>query len=52
MRLGLMLGYAAGKYELPLELVREADRLGVHAAVSYTHLDVYKRQTRKSHRST
>ncbi len=31
MRLGLMLGYAAGKYELPLELVREADRLGVHA---------------------
>ena len=31
MRLGLMLGYAAGKLELPLELVREADRLGVHA---------------------
>ncbi|HRN67573.1 MAG TPA: LLM class F420-dependent oxidoreductase [Promineifilum sp.] len=31
MRLGLMLGYAAGKMELPLELVREADRLGVHA---------------------
>ena len=26
-----MLGYAAGKMELPLELVREADRLGVHA---------------------
>ena len=31
MRLGLMLGYAAGKLELPTELVREADRLGVHA---------------------
>jgi F420-dependent oxidoreductase-like protein len=31
MRLGLMLGYAAGKLELPLDLVREADRLGVHA---------------------
>ena len=31
MRLGLMLGYAAGKMELPIELVREADRLGVHA---------------------
>jgi F420-dependent oxidoreductase-like protein len=31
MRLGLMLGYAAGKIELPLELVREADRLGVYA---------------------
>ena len=31
MRLGLMLGYAAGKVELPIELVREADRLGVHA---------------------
>ena len=31
MRLGLMLGYAAGKIELPIELVREADRLGVHA---------------------
>lgn len=31
MRLGLMLGYAAGKIELPLELVQEADRLGVHA---------------------
>ena len=28
MRLGLMLGYAAGKLELPIELVREADRLG------------------------
>ncbi len=31
MRLGLMLGYAAGKMELPIDLVREADRLGVHA---------------------
>ncbi len=31
MRLGLMLGYAAGKIELPLELVQEADRLGVYA---------------------
>ena len=29
MRLGLMIGYAAGKIELPLELVQEADRLGV-----------------------
>lgn len=31
MRLGLMLGYAARTIELPIELVREADRLGVHA---------------------
>lgn len=31
MRLGLMLGYAAGKYELPVELVKEADRLGMYA---------------------
>ena len=31
MRLGLMLGYAAGKIDLPIELVQEADRLGVHA---------------------
>ncbi|MBP6016590.1 MAG: LLM class F420-dependent oxidoreductase [Candidatus Promineofilum sp.] len=31
MRLGLMLGYSAGKVELPVDLVREADRLGVHA---------------------
>lgn len=31
MRLGLMLGYAAGKVQLPLELVQEADRLGVYA---------------------
>jgi F420-dependent oxidoreductase-like protein len=26
-----MLGYAAGRLDLPLELVQEADRLGVHA---------------------
>jgi F420-dependent oxidoreductase-like protein len=26
-----MLGYSAGKVELPIDLVREADRLGVHA---------------------
>jgi F420-dependent oxidoreductase-like protein len=31
MRLGLMLGYSAGKVELPIALVKEADRLGVHA---------------------
>ena len=31
MRLGLMLGYAAGRVELPVELVQEADRLGVFA---------------------
>jgi len=31
MRLGLMLGYAAGKMELPVELVQEADRLGVYS---------------------
>lgn len=31
MRLGIMLGYAAGKIELPMELVKEADRLGVYA---------------------
>ncbi len=29
MRLGIMLGYAAGKINLPVELVQEADRLGV-----------------------
>ncbi len=29
MRLGLMLGYAGRKIELPMELVKEADRLGV-----------------------
>lgn len=31
MRLGLMLGYAAGKLDLPVSLVQEADRLGVYA---------------------
>ncbi len=31
MRLGIMLGYAAGKIELPIEMVQEADRLGVYA---------------------
>ncbi|HRQ39442.1 MAG TPA: LLM class F420-dependent oxidoreductase [Chloroflexota bacterium] len=31
MRLGLMLGYAGRRIELPIELVREADRLGVYA---------------------
>jgi F420-dependent oxidoreductase-like protein len=31
MRLGLMLGYAGRRVELPVELVKEADRLGVYA---------------------
>ena len=31
MRLGLMLGYAGRKIELPVELVQEADRLGVYS---------------------
>lgn len=31
MRLGLMLGYSSGKVELPIDLVREADSLGVYA---------------------
>ena len=31
MRLGLMLGYAGRRIELPIELVKEADRLGVYA---------------------
>ena len=31
MRLGLMLGYAAGKMEMPIDLVQESDRMGVHA---------------------
>ncbi len=30
-RLGINIGYAAGKIELPLELIREADKLGVYA---------------------
>jgi F420-dependent oxidoreductase-like protein len=31
MRLGLMIGYASGKIDLPMDLIREADRLGVWA---------------------
>ncbi len=31
MRLGLMLGYAGRRIELPVDLVKEADRLGVYA---------------------
>ncbi|MBE7533855.1 MAG: LLM class F420-dependent oxidoreductase [Ardenticatenaceae bacterium] len=31
MRLGIMLGYAGRRIELPIELVQEADRLGVYA---------------------
>lgn len=31
MRLGLMLGYASREISLPVELVQEADRLGVYA---------------------
>lgn len=31
MRLGLMLGYSGAKFELPLDLIQEADRLGIYA---------------------
>ncbi len=31
MRLGLMAGYSGAKIELPMELVKEAERLGFHA---------------------
>lgn len=31
MRLGLMIGYSGRKVSLPLDLIREADRLGVYA---------------------
>lgn len=31
MRLGLMLGYSGAKIRLPMELIKEADRLGVYA---------------------
>lgn len=31
MRLGLMIGYSSGKVDLPLDLIREADKLGVYA---------------------
>lgn len=30
MRLGIMLGYASGQIQLPVEVVQEADRLGVY----------------------
>ena len=30
MRLGLMLGYAGRQIELPMEMIKEADRLGVY----------------------
>ncbi|MCY3978465.1 MAG: LLM class F420-dependent oxidoreductase [Chloroflexi bacterium] len=32
MRLGLMVGYSGARIDLPLDLIREADRLGYHAA--------------------
>ena len=88
MRLGLMVGYSGSQISLPMEMIKEADRLGYYAVwtaeaygsdavvplawigaqtqriklgtailqmpartpantamtVSYTHLDVYKRQ--------
>ncbi len=31
MRLGLMLGYSGSKFELPLEMIQEADHLGYYA---------------------
>ncbi|HEX2622637.1 MAG TPA: LLM class F420-dependent oxidoreductase, partial [Phototrophicaceae bacterium] len=31
MRLGLMLGYAGSTFELPIDLIQEADRLGYYA---------------------
>lgn len=31
MRLGLMLGYSGSRIELPMEMVAEADRLGIYA---------------------
>ena len=31
MRLGLMAGYSGAKIELPMDVIREADRLGVYA---------------------
>lgn len=31
MRLGLMTGYSGSKFELPLEMIQEADRLGYYA---------------------
>lgn len=34
MRLGMMLGYSGAKIDLPLDLIREADHLGVYAVWS------------------
>lgn len=31
MRLGLMIGYSGSKFELPMEMIQEADRLGYYA---------------------
>src|SRR6185295_14078581 len=31
MRLGIMAGYSGAKIELPMDIIREADRLGVYA---------------------
>src|SRR5213078_4748186 len=31
MRLGIMLGYAGRRIELPMDIIREADKLGVYA---------------------
>src|SRR5438045_1958987 len=31
MRLGIMLGYAGRRVELPMDIIKEADRLGVYA---------------------
>ena len=31
MRLGIMTGYSGAKIELPLDIIQEADRLGVYA---------------------
>lgn len=31
MRLGLMLGYSGSKFELPMDIIQEADRLGYYA---------------------
>ncbi len=31
MRLGIMLGYSGAQIQIPMEMIKEADRLGVHA---------------------
>ncbi len=31
MRLGIMAGYSGKRLELPLEMILEADRIGIHA---------------------